>query len=283
MLTAIDILTPATDSGILPPPDDLHVNQTAAWIVIALTAVSLVVTLIWTAEITRRTSSPLPVMLLISGAVLFPFYVEPVGDIILATWYPPDAPIIVATILGRHIPLFVVLGYAAGIPIACYVGYQMIVRGTPVRTLLLTLAGISISEGIIEMVAVHFGFMRYYGNHALIFGVPLSTLVQNAGMFVMIGVTLAWLLPKLHGLQWLVVPFVPPAVFGCYALACTMPTFYAIHGQLPPLPFWGVALLSTALNAGVPIVALYSNTARQYREQRLAPSTCDGPVTVATA
>lgn len=260
----------STESGILSPPTDLHVNQTAGWIVLVLTAVMAAGTLIATVQITRRTRSPLFALLALSGAILFPFYVEPAGDILFATWYPPDAPMIAATILGRHIPMFVVLGYTAGIPIACYAGYQMIARGLPIKTILLTLAAISLSEGIIEMIAVYFGFMKYYGNHALIFGVPLSTLVQNAGMFIMIGVALAWLIPKLHGWHWLAIPLVPPAVFGAYVIVCTMPTFYAIHGQLPPIPFWGVALISTALNAGVPIAALYTDTAQQFRNQRNA-------------
>lgn len=273
------MLTPATDSGILPPPTDLHVNQTAAWAVLWLVGIMLIGTLAATVIIARRDRSPLFPLLVISGAVLFPFYVEPAGDILFATWYPADAPVIAATILGRHIPLFVVLGYAAGIPIACYAAYQMIVRGAAVKSILVTLAVISISEGIIEMTAVHFGFMKYYGNHALIFGVPLTTLIQNAGMFTVIGVALAWLIPHLHGWRWAVVPLVPPSVFMAYVVACTMPNFYAIHGQVSPVPFWGMALISAVLNAGVGVAALYTDTARRYRDLNSGAT----PTVVATA
>jgi hypothetical protein len=107
--------------------------------------------------------------------------------------------------------------------------------------------------------------MSYYGNHALVFGVPLSTLVQNAGMFAVIGVALAWLVPKLHGWTWVIVPLVPPMVFMAYVVACTMPSFYAIHGQFAPIPFWIAAAISTALNAGVAIAALYTDIAKRYR------------------
>ncbi|WP_457134867.1 hypothetical protein [Mycobacteroides abscessus] len=260
------MLTLATDAGILPPPTDLHANQTVAWAVLWLVGVGLVGTLAAAVIIARRDRNPLFLLLLVSGAVLFPFCVEPAGDIIFATWYPADTPVIAATILGRHIPLFVVLGYAAGIPVACYAAYQMIVRGAAVKSILVALAAISISEGIVEMTAVHFGFMKYYGNHALIFGVPLSTLVQNAGMFTVIGVALAWIKPHLHGWRWAIVPLVPPAVFMSYVIACTMPNFYAIHGQMSPAPFWGMALISTVLNAGVGVGALYTETARRYRD-----------------
>jgi hypothetical protein len=255
----------AGQSGILPPPTDLHVNQTAGWVVLWLVVGALATTLASGVVITRRDRNPLFPLLLLSGALLFPFFVEPAGDIILATWYPADTPAIAATILGRHIPWFVVIGYAAGIPIACYVGYRMIVAGMAVKRILLTLAVISLSEGVIETTAVHFGFMSYYGNHALVFGVPLSTLVQNAGMFAVIGVALAWLVPKLHGWTWVIVPLVPPMVFMAYVVACTMPSFYAIHGQFAPIPFWIAAAISTALNAGVAIAALYTDIAKRCR------------------
>lgn len=255
----------ASESGILPSPTDLHVNQTAGWVVLWLVVGGLAVTLAGAVFITRRDRNPLFLLLLVSGALLFPFFVEPAGDIILATWYPADTPAIAATILGRHIPWFVVIGYAAGIPTACYVGYRMIVAGMAVKRILLALAVISLSEGVIEMTAVHFGFMSYYGNRALVFGVPLSTLVQNAGMFVLIGVALAWLVPKLHGWTWVIVPLVPPMVFMAYVVACTMPSFYAIHGQFAPIPFWIAAAISTVLNGGVAIAALYTDIAKGYR------------------
>ena len=253
------------ESGIIPPPTDLHVHQTAAWVVLCLVAAGLVATLASAGIIARRDRNPLFLLLLVSGALLFPFFVEPAGDIILATWYPADTPGIAATILGRHIPWFVVIGYAAGIPVACYVGYRMITSGTAVRRILVTLAAISLSEGIIEMAAVHFGFMSYYGNRALVFGVPLSSLVQNAGMFVIIGVVLAGLVPKLHGWTWTVVPFIPPMVFMAYVVACTMPSFYAIHGRFAPVPFWAAAAVSTFLNGAVAIAALYTQVAKSYR------------------
>lgn len=259
------LILAAGDSGILPPPNDLHVNQTAGWIVLGLVCVALVTTLVSAVVITRRDGNPLFLLLLISGALLFPFFVEPAGDIILATWYPADTPAIAATILGRHIPWFVVIGYAAGIPVACYAGYRMIVAGLSVNRILLTVSAISLSEGVIEMTAVHFGFMSYYGNHALVFGVPLSSLVQNGGMFVVIGVALAWLVPKLHGWIWAIVPLVPPMVFLAYVVACTMPNFYAIHGQFAPLPFWIAAAISTFLNGAVAVAALHTEIAKSHR------------------
>ncbi|SHW94664.1 Uncharacterised protein [Mycobacteroides abscessus subsp. abscessus] len=272
------------DSGILAPPNDLHVNQTAGWIVLGLVSVALLTTLVSAVIITRRDRNPLFLLLLISGAVLFPFFVEPAGDIILATWYPPDTPAIAATILGRHIPWFVVIGYAAGIPVACYAGYQMITAGLEAKRLLLALAAISLSEGVIEMAAVHFGFMSYYGNHALIFGVPLSSLVQNAGMFAVIGVSLAWLVPKLHGWTWVVIPLVPPMVFLAYVVACTIPSFYAIHGEFKPTAFWIAAAISTLLNGAVAVAALYTDTAKGYRTRTLDPAISPAqPVTRTTS
>ncbi|WP_155912529.1 hypothetical protein [Mycolicibacterium sp. CBMA 361] len=62
-------------------------NQTAGWVVLWLVVGGLAVTLASAVMITRRDRNPLFLLLLVSGALLFPFFVEPAGDII----YPPPA------------------------------------------------------------------------------------------------------------------------------------------------------------------------------------------------
>jgi hypothetical protein len=254
-------------SGVLSPPTDMVPNLTAAWIFTAGLIVVCIAALAYTALDWRRTRSPLLALLLVSGMTIFPFAIEPTYDIVMATWYPPELPLQVVTVLGRPMGLFVPLMYTAVIATVCYLAYRMIIAGAAVRTIVTTLATLSLLEGSGEMMASHFDLMRYYGNHAVIFGVPLPSLVQNAGMFAIIGVALAMIVPHMRGWRWLIVPFVPPMLYIGYVLGCTFPNFLAIHGQASPPLFWSLALVSTVLNGGAALAVLYTPIARQYRDE----------------
>ena len=259
-------LLAAANSGVLPPPTDMHPNMTVAWIFVALTGVGLLFALVLAIDDARRTRSPLFALLLVSGLTIFPFAIEPAYDIIMATWYPPDLPVQLVTILGRPMALMVPLMYASSVSLTCYVTYRMVVAGVSVRTMVVFLGGLSVVEGIGEMVASHFDLMRYYGNLATIFDVPVPTLVQNAGMFSIIGVALAMIVPHLSGWRWLIVPFVPPMLYIGYVVSCTLPNFLAIHGQAGPVLFWVLAAISTFLNGLVALAVLYLPIAKQYRD-----------------
>ncbi len=275
------------NSGVLAPPTDMQPNMTVAWIYVAFTGVGLLVALVLAVDDARRTRSPLFALLLFSGLTIFPFAIEPTYDIIMATWYPPELPVQLVTILGRPMALMVPLMYASSVSLTCYVTYRMIVAGVSVRAMVLFLAGLSVIEGIGEMVASHFDIMRYYGNLATIFDVPVPTLVQNAGMFSIIGVALAMIVPHLSGWRWLIIPFVPPMLYIGYVVSCTLPNFLAIHGQAGPALFWVLAAISTFLNGLVAVAALYMPIAKQYREdaalRKSSPARVDQPAVPADA
>jgi hypothetical protein len=158
----------------------------------------------------------------------------------------------------------------------------MVIAGASVRKMILTFGALSLIEGSGEMLACHLDIMRYYGNHAVGFEMPVPSLVQKAGMFFIIGVVLATLVPHLRGWRWLVIPNTPYMLFIGYVLSCTFPNVLAIHGQATPPVFWVLATISAVLNGGVALLALQLPIAREYRtkaQQRVDPAT--GPLIAA--
>jgi hypothetical protein len=265
---------------VIHPPFDLEPNLTVAWIALWAMGIATVLSVAHAVFDWRVTRSPMLWMLLLGGATVGPFAIEPTYDIVMATWYPSDLPFQIATVAGRPMALMIPLTYVAGISWTCYLAFRMVMAGASVRTMVLTFGALSLIEGIGEMTLSHFGVMRYYGNHATIFDVPLPTLVQNAGMFPIIGVALAMLVPHLRGWRWLVVPFVPYCLYTGYVLGCTWPNFLAIHGQAAPALFWALALLSCALNGLAAWGALHVPTAVQLRHSRgvVSPLVTEGAV-----
>lgn len=254
----------ASGPGVIPPPVDLHANQPFAWGFLICLGLVTVATLVYAVIDAWRTRSPLMTLLIVGGATFGAFAVEPTYDIIMATWYPYDLPIQLLTVVGRPMALMVVFAWIQ-IGVTAYIAYQIVLAGWSATRALAVFAAMSLIEGPMEMLCVHFGVMNYYGNHAAIFGVPLPSLVQNAGMFAVIGVALAALVPHLRGWRWAIVPFAVGMLYLGYVLACTWPNFLAIQGQASTPVFWLAAVASSVLNAGVAVVALQLPIAKHYR------------------
>ena len=258
----------ASGPGVIPPPVDLHANQPFAWGFLICLGLVTAATVVWAAIDAWRTRSPLLTLLIVGGATFGAFVVEPTYDIIMATWYPYDLPVQLLTVVGRPMALMIVFAWIQ-IGVTAYLSYRVVIAGWSASRTLALFAAMSLTEGPMEMLCVHFGVMNYYGNHAAIFGVPMPSLVQNAGMFAVIGVALAALVPHLHGWRWSIVPFAVGMLYLGYVLSCTWPNFLAIHGQAPTALFWLAAVVSSVLNGGVAVAALYLPTARKYRVEAL--------------
>ncbi len=223
---------------------------------------------------TRRTRSPLFVASALAGAFLYPFAVEPLGDWFVATCYAANQPI-AATILDRDIPWFVVLGYATGIPVATVAAWEIVKRGLPAKMLITFTAVVVLLEVPIELAGQHYGFMHYYGNHAVLGGIPIYCFVQNGGFLVVIAWTLAKVLPHVHGWRWVMVPFVVAAVLPVYALVATWPAYWAIAAGAGPAVGWTAGIISTVLNAAVVVACAYSPALAQFRETAAATTRVD--------
>lgn len=262
----------AAGPGVIAPPIDLHSNQGFASLFLIALAVVTVATLLFAVVDANRTRSPLLALLILGGATVGAFAVEPTYDIIMATWYPYDLPVQLLTVVGRPMALMVVFAWVQ-IGVTAYIAYRMVIAGLSVGKTLGVFAAMSLIEGAMEMACVRLGVMNYYGNHATIFGVPLPSLVQNAGMFAVIGVALAMIVPHLRGWSWAVIPFAVGMLYLGYVLACTWPNFLAIQGQASPPVFWVAAIASSVMNGGVAVAALHLPAAKRYREPDPAQQT----------
>lgn len=257
-------------AGNWGPPPITEAGPLAAWLLLGVAIASVVGALVYGIGlmVDRQRENATLFWLITAGAlVVFSFYVEPWLDFIGATTYLTNVIDPVVTIVDRPIPWHVVLTYTGGIGVATMTAYLIIVQGRPARVLFAWAAFISIAECVGEMISCHYGVMLYYSNDALVFGVPMPSLVQNGGMFVIIGWVLAAMLPHLHGWRRIVVvPFVAPAVYLAYTLLCTLPSYYAIHNDASPAVSWTLAIVSTALNLGAVVFAAYAPTVTRLRD-----------------
>ncbi|WP_405136319.1 hypothetical protein [Nocardia sp. NBC_01388] len=220
------------------------------------------------------TKSPLFIATAVAGFTLYPFLVEPSGDHFVAVWYPANFDI-ATTVFDRPIPWFVALFYGAGIPLASVAAYEVAKRGLPARYLLWFVAAVTVLEIPVEMLASHLHWMNYYGNHATVLGEPIYCFAQNGGMFAVVALVLAWLIPRIHGWRWVLVPFATAAVLPVYALVATFPSYIAIASGAGPAVSWSMAALSTVLNAAVVVACVYSPTLQRLR----TPASSDIPST----
>lgn len=257
-------------AGNWGPPPITEAGPVAAWLLLGVAIASVVGALVFALGLViakDRESSVLFWLITAGALVVFSFYVEPWLDFIGATTYLTNVIDPVVTIVDRPIPWHVVLTYTGGIGVATMTAYLIIEQGRPARVLFGFAAFISITECVGEMISCHYGVMLYYSNNALVLGIPMPSLVQNGGMFILIGWALAAMLPHLHGWRRIVVvPFVAPAVYLAYTLLCTLPSYYAIHNDASPAVSWTLAIVSTALNLGAVIFAAYAPTVTRLRE-----------------
>jgi len=234
--------------------------------VVGLLSAALVVSLVYVVWLTvrRDEDAPLYWLIMVGGVTVLPYFVEPWLDVIGATTYMTNA-LPYVTIADRPLPIFVPLVWVGTAPTAVIV-YQMIKRGLPAWTLISFAVVFGVFECIGEMVNSQFGLMKYYSNNALVFGVPLPSLIQNGGFLVIIGWALMLIRPHLRGWRWATVPFVAPAAYLAYTIVCTLPNYFAIHMRLSPLPSWILAVLSTALNLLAVVLVAYAPSVQRYRD-----------------
>lgn len=263
---------PAQVSGLLPYPADFSANVTFSWWVSIISVLTVVpICIAMAIVLTRRVKSPLFLMICVSGA-LCTVLVEPMLDIVGATYYPHNSPFILFTLLGRPIPLYVLTGYVVWWALTWYAAYEAMRRGAQLKTLYAVMAAAALWDAATEMVATQNGVFTYYGNPTLILGIPLSSIAQNGGLAIVGGFVLLVTVPHLHGWRWILFIPVIPMTYIAYAFACTMPAYLAIHSQAPKPVFWILALVATALNVGVPVVLAKSPIVARYRDQHHALS-----------
>lgn len=249
------------------PPPVIHGEPWWAWTVVAVLVACLAISLVWVGWMTvrRHEDALMYWLIMLSGVTILPYFVEPWLDVIGATTYMTNV-LPYVTIADRPLPIFVPLVWVGTAPTALVV-YEMIKKGWAAWTLITFAVVFGIAECIGEMVNSHFGLMHYYSNNALVFGVPLPSLVQNGGFLVMIAWVLVVIRPHMRGYRWAIIPFVAPGAYLAYTIICTLPNYFAIHLGLGPGPSWALAILSTALNLLAVVIVAYSPTCQRYRDE----------------
>lgn len=247
-----------------PIPLDMTANVAASWGFLAFTAVSFVATLAWAIRIAARSRDWLPLTLMAGGALCG--FLEPLGDIMGATFYPLNTPLLVFELFGRHIPLFVFVGESMFFATAVYYAYRFFVTGMSPARLMGIFVIFSLFDAAMEMTVIQFGVMTYYGsNPVLIFGLPLYSVVQNGALAVVGGWTVLAALPHLAGKsRLLLVPLVPLS-FGLQAFITTWPMYWGLNSGASHSTLVVLGLIATAANLALPIYCIYSRLARSYR------------------
>lgn len=261
-----DAVTPIRTGAEWGLPPVIECPPWWAWTVVGVLTAALVLSLIYVVWLTVRRDEDAPMywLIMLGGVTVLPYFVEPWLDVIGATTYMTNA-LPYVTIADRPLPIFVPLVWVGTAPTAVIV-YQMIKRGLPAWTLISFTVSFSIFECIGEMVNSRFGLMKYYSNNALVFGVPLPSLVQNGCFLVIVGWALVLVRPQMRGWRWAAMPFVAPAAYLAYTIVCTLPNYFAIHMGLSPLPSWILATLSTVLNLLAVVLVAYAPSVQRYRD-----------------
>lgn len=203
-------------------------------------------------------------LIVIGGFTVCWFCVEPFLDALGATTYPTNhLPYI--TIANHPLPILVPLTWGGGIGFSVIMFYRMIKRGYSARALIGAVLAFGVVEIMLEITSVHFGYMLYYSNNALVFGAPMPSIIQNGGWALVGAWSLVLLVPHLRGWRWAVVPFVAPMMYVAYAMVCTFPSYMAINTGVGSGLSYLLAAVSTVLNF-LPVVAIaYSPTVTRYR------------------
>lgn len=245
-------------------PIDMTANVAASWGFLAFTVVSFIATLVWAVRLGLRSQDWLPLILMGGGALCG--FLEPFGDILGATFYPLNTPLLVFELFGRHIPLYVFVGESMFFATAVYYAYRFFVTGVGVARLLVIIVVFSLFDAAMEMTAIHFHVMTYYGdNPTLVLGLPLYVLIQNGALAVVGGWAVLIVTPHLAGIQrLLLIPLVPLA-FGFQAFIATWPMYLALNTDASRPTLLLVGTVVTVTNAALPLLCIYSRSAREHR------------------
>jgi hypothetical protein len=255
-----------------PVPDDwvADTHWLHFWFVaftpVAIGIIALCAWLAW------RDRTPLPLWLLVSSALCV--FIEPFGDAVGGIYLPKEAPVQLFTLFGRPMPLMDIYVWLGMAP-TFYLVYRLVERGAPLKTLAIVGGALGIVEVVVEAALVRTGAMLYYSNHALVLGLPVSTIVQNVGLCLVAPVALHLLMPYIRGIRWLILlTFCPWIVIG-YIFPTTLLSYIGINNDVPALIGWVFGLVSAYLAGLVAYAALHLPSVVRLREQAatsLAPT-----------
>jgi hypothetical protein len=249
-------------SGFLDPPTPLTgASSTVFWIFASATMLMVAGSVAVALRETVRLRSALPLIVLVSATLWLPN--EPFIDTVLGFQYASDAPATMFTLAGRVIPLSV-LGVGAMFAMFTWFLFRLIEGGASRGRIVAVCVVAGVIDWPLEWMAIHWNVFEYYGdNPSRILGLPLTSMVQNCFLYIVMACVLVLAAPHLKG--WRALLFLP-VLPGCYyavALLCTWPHYLALHAGWPDGVFWPLTLVAAAANAYIPLALLGIVTERR--------------------
>ncbi|WP_320668733.1 hypothetical protein [Patulibacter defluvii] len=242
-------------SGFLDPAGPLTgASSTVFWIFAGATFAMVAASFLVAGREALRLRSALPLVVLASATAWLPN--EPFIDAILGFQYASDAPGDLYTLAGRVIPVSA-LGIGAMFSLFTWFLHRLIVGGASFQRIVLIAVVAGVIDWPLEIMAIQANVFEYYGdNPTRIFGLPITSMVQNAFLYVFMASILTLAAPYLRG--WRALLFLP-VIPGCYyavALLCTWPAYLALHGGASTVPFLLLGALAAVLNVAIPLAML---------------------------
>lgn len=249
------VIFASTDGvDLAEPPVNLHANQTAGWILLAICIAFLPPSIFYAVRISRLEGHFVAPALMLAGGVFA--FLEPPFDILGGVWYPSDMPVHLATIFGRVVNLAVFCSYLFYFFIATYGAYVLIRKGSSLRKLTLYAASFALLDSVLEMGGTKLNVFAWYSYSgepvAAIFNLPIYMIVWNGGYSIFSGVLLFLAMPYLKkGVRALLVI---PGVVMAYAVTLFLlaaPSIWALNNDVSATVSWTCGVISCAAMVAV--------------------------------
>jgi hypothetical protein len=224
----------------------------------------------------RRTRSPLPIIVLVGGAIAY--LNEPIVDVLGLVWHPRIHQERVINTFGP-LPLWGLFCYVVFFGAATYLFLAVMRRGVKRKQFWIGIGALMVVNLGIEIPLLPTHLYYYYGYHTppmTVAHLPLYWLFLNVGGPLLAAVVLLAGESFFRGRTMLLAALVPMTSYAAYSLAAGWPIFTALHAPHLAQGFvWAAAVLTIAISAlMLDRIALFLD-ARQTDRARPAPSTAD--------
>lgn len=214
-----------------------------------------------------RSRDIVPLVLILGGG-LAAFVAEPLlGHLDLLVWgtgYPGGA----FRAFGAAIPFIVPLVYAFYLGVSGYLGWRLLDRGLSIRGVWIFWLALVAIDFALQLVAVNLRAYMYYGDQPLrLAGLPLMTSVKNGTAYLLIGLLVWALAPRLRSASRVLLVLAPITAYMGGALITAWPWYVAVNSGMSGFVAGGVAALTFVLCAlVVQAVALAAGTDSPWRQ-----------------
>jgi hypothetical protein len=210
-------------------------------------------------------------LVLWSGGGLAAFVAEPLlGHLDLMAWGTGYAGSSFRA-FGAEIPLIVPLVYAFYLGMSGYLGWLLLDRGLTARGIWTFWVALLVSDLLLQLVAVNLRAYVYYGRQPIrLLDLPLMTSFKNATAYLLIGLLVWALAPRLTGAGRALLVLAPITAYLGGGLTTAWPWYIALNSNMPgPLAVIVAALTFVLCGLATQTVALTAGTDSPWRQLHL--------------